>query len=104
MEFKGTKGEWKVGKSDGIKTEKGFKSKYVVETEELVVCDFIISKGYKKQSKRDAKLISAAPELLNALTSLLNETRHYNPKCGFNTLYLKEARTESLKAINKALN
>lgn len=63
MEFKGTKGEWKV---DHINNER----KNIVSND-IDVCDLFgnLGNGFEKNERfeANAKLIAAAPELLEAL-------------------------------------
>lgn len=50
----------------------------------------------------NAKLISAAPDLLEALTMLIEETEDYNNETAVGNTYLDIARKKTQKAIKKA--
>ena len=52
--------------------------------------------------KANANLIAAAPELLEALTMLIEETEDFNNETAVGNTYLDIARKKAQKAINKA--
>ena len=98
MEFKGTKGEWKV------EQETGYDCDVVYEGGEI--CWLGLSDASHKEQKANAKLIAAAPELLKALIFLKQEYEklvdcgdcgNWNPRQDNCIVLAKEA-------INKALN
>ena len=92
MEFKGTKGEWIIEHDDFdgysvILYEKfGFGTRYIAEN---------IQQGYD-DGEADAKLIAAAPELLQACINFVN-------KCDNGMDRSKNSYSEMKAAIEKAL-
>jgi hypothetical protein len=86
MEFKGTKGEWKIGNSElsVIEPNKGLIIAYVGSRNELSI----------EEQKSNAKIIAAAPELLEALQIYLNAGCKNQRR---------DASVIAKKAINKAL-
>ena len=64
MEFKGTKGNWELHKSNSI-----------LVNGDMIACAYgFIKNGkyvYTKEAKANAKLISKAPEMLDMLKSLM---------------------------------
>lgn len=109
MEFKGTKGEWKVKHSESksswnvIGTVIGLRYK-------IARCPYMVTNNLKninererKEQEANAKLIAAAPDLLEALQSVksvIDNSEHWwidsLEKGGFELEKIK-------KAINKAL-
>ena len=92
MEFKGTKGEWKV------EQETGYDCDVVYEGGEI--CWLGLSDASHKEQKANAKLIAAAPELLKELQKIKLDI----------DLGVISVRKSSpiyqgiVRAINKALN
>lgn len=78
-EFKGTKGPW-------FWDDEGLGNNHHI----------VFGKGYSIEmtSKENKALISAAPELLDALLFILNDCSRMIPKC---------AEDKAISAINKAL-
>ena len=85
MEFKGTKGEWKI-------TGTGEQRTMINGSSIDVWWNLPSSDASEDEGKANAKLIAAAPDLLKALQGLLLNG-HNNKQIGI-----------SQKAINKALN
>jgi hypothetical protein len=104
MEFKGTKGEWKVRiLKTGFETEIACGEIRIAEVkhynngkEEDDEENFFKYDPLPKEGLKNAKLIAAAPELLKALQTCLRriEGRSHEPF----------AILEAQEAINKALN
>ena len=111
--FTGTQGNWKTHRISGcimgigVESQPGFTQ---------MVCESLLpdtDEEYEKiepQILADMSLISAAPDLLQALTNMNNvlddmwndnnrgyKTEYYNKK-------IQKAQQDSLKAIHKALN
>jgi hypothetical protein len=63
MDFKGTKGKWNLIYDD---------DHYVVETENENICACIIMDNEMEQQVANGRLISSAPELLEALINIRN--------------------------------
>ena len=95
MEFKGTKGEWKITGTGEQRTMINGTSIDVWWN--LSLCDVSEDEG-----KANAKLIAAAPDLLKALQVILKHKNAINHYIDDNELYT--AIEESEQAINKALN
>ena len=96
-EFKGTKGEWKVGNSDTHNYIYNNASDDPFRNFTIANCD---NDGIqKKEAKENAKLIAAAPELLKALQGIIGQV--HNEHC---SEYMDEYLIKSEEAINKALN
>ena len=96
MEFKGTKGEWYVVGSEPAE----------IATDKKTICFVCIQDYFNKDNEQraNAKLIAAAPELLEALQDALNEL--YNAIECINGKPSAESSTVIKKgqlAINKAL-
>ena len=98
MEFKGTKGEWIASKNSCFYEVKS-KSDYSIGARVLNVSIHInevkkdvLSDSLCEENKANAKLIAAAPDLLEALQGLLLN--------GHNDKQIEISQ----KAINKALN
>jgi hypothetical protein len=97
MEFKGTKGEWKI-----VKLEE---TEFYNERTEIhfgndgeCVAEFV-------HNDYDAKLISSAPDLLKALQDLIKEVKTLELSHASDVEeYLEDELKQSYKAINKALN
>jgi hypothetical protein len=91
MEFKGTKGEWSV------EQELGYDCDVIYEGGEI--CWLGLSDVIDEEKIANAKLIAAAPELLNALQNSLSALLSLtgNPKNEW------EEVKQAEEAINKAL-
>ena len=109
-EFKGTKGEWKIGNhtSTVVADERVKNSNFPTppnpeySTDEYkdeyggyLICESI-------GNKDDALLIAAAPELLDALLSLMEGVSNLPPLTAIAGV-LKSEWAQASKAINKAL-
>lgn len=104
-EFKGTKGKWLIGKAFGAiiskDVEQSKKEHYTDGEIEyyggLLVCESV-------RSNADAKLIAAAPELLEALQELI-QVKDWKDIYGKDAQYLKAqpvAWNNAIEAIKKA--
>ena len=100
--FEGTKGNWKV-----INKELFDYSSCVVGNDKTSVCHlFYEGRTITDEAKANAKLIAAAPKLLEALQNLV-ELKESKDKSGKGENYLKSqpiAWENAKKAISKALN
>lgn len=91
MEFKGTKNEWCLCKNwDDNFIEIGTKEAHNIA---------LVNKEYE-ESEANAQLITAAPELLQALQSLANSVRERG-YAGHLSDYLKQSDTIIAKALGK---
>jgi len=98
MEFKGTKGEWKVTKSNTheskVATDKyriaGVKHYYKQ-------INHVLLEPSKEEGQANAQLIASAPELLKALQFF---TANFTPQ----KAWMEDEFRKAEKAINKALN
>lgn len=110
-EFKGTKGEWRVYEYDdtvvvsdiehnGMVTEVHTPDKYC---NHLAYCHDGTHWGEDIEvAKANAQLIAAAPDLLEALLSLMDGVANLPPLVAIDGV-LKTEWEQGLKAINKAL-
>jgi hypothetical protein len=89
-----SKGLWKV--KDSI-----FGGNYKVECNNIIIADCFISTQKESESQANAKLISAAPELLKALQALLKEARQTSFELT-HSLSDTPAEIAAQEAINKA--
>ena len=100
--FLGTKGEWKV-----INIELFYYSTCAVGNDKTSVCHlFYEGRTITDEAKANAKLIATAPELLEALQTLV-ALKESKDKSGKDENYLKSqpiAWENAKKAISKALN
>ena len=95
MEFKGTKGEWKITGTSEQRT--------MINGSSIDVWWNLSSSNVSEdEGKANAKLIAAAPDLLKALQVILKHKNAINHYIDDNELYT--AIEESEQAINKALN
>ena len=103
MEFKGTKGEWKVGNSDTHNYIYNNASDDPFRNFTIANCD---NDGIqKKEAKENAKLIAAAPDLLDALQGTLKRLNDLR-ESGRISLNIQETFRDmeiAQQAINKAL-
>ena len=105
MEFKGTKGEWYVVGSEPAE----------IATDKKSICFVGIQDYFNKdiEQRANAKLIAAAPELLDALLETdkdlcilwaqMLELEETNPRAEGLSDLIKSWRDRNKKAINKAL-
>ena len=93
-EFKGTKGEWSVSQ------ELGFELDVIHENGDI--CWLALSEEPLQEKLANAKLIAAAPELLEALLEIKKILKKEWPKQEWDDFANEE--TSFTKAINKALN
>ena len=104
MEFKGTKGEWEVSK-DGIDRNSCNALVLTIDVPNKSIINFIDVYGDHRDDeiklKANAHLISAAPELLEALSGIVDLYSEINP--ALLTGDVADRITASKKAINKAL-
>ena len=100
--FEGTKGEWKV-----INIELFYYSTCAVRNDKTSVCHlFYEGRTITDEAKANAKLIATAPELLEALQTLV-ALKESKDKIGKDENYIKSqpiAWENAKKAISKALN
>ena len=109
METKHTKGEWIVVRSvsmpqmvDSVRVKEWGNNDLMGDLRGYVIADFTESHGFRKhafaEAEANAKLIAAAPDLLEALQELYDFTNNYfggSPAGKF-------ARNTAFKAIKKA--
>ena len=100
MEFKGTKGEWKVKKAK-MRFPSASKWQIINENEDALFEVELAESDEAMQA--NAKLIASAPDLLEALTMLIEETEDYVNETACGNTYLDIAREKARKAIEKAL-
>jgi len=98
MDFKGTKGDWKITKTEGLRI-------CINENSIDVWWGLSNPTETKEQAIANAKLIIAAPDLLEALILVKNEL-YMAIECinGTPTAKLSTNIAAAEKAINKALN
>ena len=110
-EFKGTKGEWRVGGSDDTTVLSDIEYNGMVadvvapdkHCPDIAYCsDGTHWEENLKTSQANAKLIAAAPDLLEALLSLMGGVANLPPFVAIDGV-LKTEWVQGLKAINKAL-
>lgn len=66
METKYTKGEWKIETAHS-KLPKDCTTYYIFTSHDMAICEFTRANHIKEETEANAKLIAAAPELLEAL-------------------------------------
>ena len=97
MEFKGTKGEWKVNLCDDTRS--------IISTNEKSLVDvwYALSDNFpsRDEGKANAKLIAAAPELLKALMLMIKTYEGFN---GAGNANKSSSIYKAQQVINKALN
>lgn len=97
MEFKGTKGKWQNTMKIGCGINIRIKSEDTV----VIADGYSFSSGISdEEAEANAKLISAAPELLEALQKCVENFKKELDGADFEYLMFE---TKALKAINKAL-
>ena len=89
-EFKGTKGNWKVGTNfsnivTDEKTERPSYTKENYESEIEYYGGYLICESVSK--KADAKLIASSPELLEALNEMVRMYEEVQPAGGWQGVY-----------------
>lgn len=107
MEFKGTKGEWKVSQ-DGFKKNKHGVDYLVIDIDSCCDCIEVFSDMRQENSQEtlmsDAKLVAAAPELLRELIDTYNCCmENFETAKGIDKDVYKEIADGARKVINKAL-
>lgn len=97
QQFKGTKGQWhRAIKRGGIGRLVGVNGNNFQP-----LCEILYSGGYgmtKEEVEANANLVSAAPDLLNALIEVANLLEENEPNC-----YLRKHYNWITSALNKAL-
>jgi hypothetical protein len=96
MEFKGTKGEWKVKKERGYDID--------ITNRDGDICWLGLSEFTDETKLANAKLIAAAPELLKALQIAKKELKRLLKEDGLILKIKNREWVDMDKAINKALN
>ena len=94
-EFKGTKGEWTVKRERGYDID--------VTNRDGDICWLGLSDFIDETKLANAKLIAAAPDLLEELVTLLSNIDEMG-NTGEDMMELRNYLSDARKAINKALN
>lgn len=102
MEFKGTKGEWKMSDIN-IPDYKSICVFSDGEEQKVLLHIYLPNYEITEEELSNAKLIASAPDLLEALTMLIEETEDYVNETACGNTYLDIAREKARKAIEKAL-
>lgn len=101
MEFKGTKGEWFI--ADEIDVHSDCEESTGIVAQVFDGLDTHVSQLNKEKQEANAKLIAAAPELLEALQEIV-KMQEDNYGDGMNThMKLRTLCKDAKKAIEKAL-
>ena len=110
MEFKGTKGVWNEGYGNGLTgattsptcyldVDKGIKQ-VPISSGDYAVCWVLKDGEFSEEEIANAKLIAAAPELLESLIQMVKTYEGFN---GAGNAHEKSPIYKAQKAINKAL-
>lgn len=91
--FKGTPGPWRVSEKRGDLIDIRHNSNGIGAIS-LNLAHVVARQSWLKEAEANAKLIAAAPELLEALQFIINDCSRMIPKC---------AEDKAIAAINKAL-
>lgn len=91
-EFKGTKGEWKIPEPYNT---------FVYGSEGKLICQIKYA-PFSEESTANARLISASPELLDALQALMDGVANLPPLTAIEGALEKQYK-QAEKAINKAI-
>ena len=91
--FKGTPGTWRVSEKRGDLIDIRHNSNGIGAIS-LNLAHVVARQSWLKEAEANAKLIAAAPELLEALQFIINDCSRMIPKC---------AEDKAIAAINKAL-
>ena len=91
--FKGTPGPWRVSEKRGDLIDIRHNSNGIGAIS-LNLAHVVARQSWLKEAEANAKLIAAAPELLEALQFIINDCSRMIPKC---------AEEKAMAAINKAL-
>ena len=107
MEFKGTKGEWTINRISGIATGIGVSEKVEGGTYAAMMCEFFLPDTDEEYEQSDieanAKLIAAAPLLLEALQESMKELYDLMNYCVDQGFIDNEEETDGIKLYNKSL-
>ena len=91
--FKGTPGPWRVSEKHGDLIDIRYNNNGIGAIS-LNLAHVVARQSWLKEAEANAKLIAAAPELLEALQFIINDCSRMIPK---------RAEDKAIAAINKAL-